>query len=62
MSRHAKLADHEHVHRGPKGPRDFESDRYTAPGKGKHHEVGSVGEMLQLMREDCAGVSSIGKP
>ena len=58
MSRHAKLADHEHVHRSPKGPRDFESDRHTAPGKGQHHQVGSVGEMLQLTGEDSSGVSS----
>jgi hypothetical protein len=49
MSRHSKLADHEHVHRSPKRLRDFESDRYTAPGKGQHHHVGSVGEVLQLM-------------
>ncbi len=62
MSRHAKLADHEHVHRSPKRPRDFESDRDAAPGKGQHHQIGSAGEMLQLTREDSSSVSSIGKP
>jgi hypothetical protein len=62
MSGHSELADHEHVHRSPKRLRDFEGDRYSAPGKGQHDQVGSVGEVLQLTGEDCASVSSIDKP
>jgi hypothetical protein len=61
MSRHSKLANHEHVHRSAKRLRHFDGDRYTSTGKGQHHQVGVAGELLQLTGENGSCVPSIGK-
>jgi hypothetical protein len=47
MSRKAKLADHEDVHRSPERLRHFVRDRDAAPGKGENDQVGAVNEVLE---------------
>ena len=61
MSRHAKLADYEYVHRRPKCPRDFVRDWNATPREGQYHQVVSADELMQLTGENCSGVPSIGK-
>jgi hypothetical protein len=62
MPGHSKLANHEHVHRSPKRPRNFVRNWYAAPRKGQDHKVVPVGEALQVTGKYRSGVSSIGKP